>query len=174
MARQPFNKRTTAPLYPPYDPKTGPVITPEMWTEEMLTWTCPLTQDLLSNQTDPAGFTNTRRALRETPTPAVVVTEYDGVVHSTDPLNPVTLSSQTDATNMLAHLRTLGMNPDLKEEETELGGGAQRYEWNGETRRQWIIDALNVGLLCLRYAVLLVDDADAETTKELQTNGMMR
>jgi len=157
----------------PYDPKVGPVIRPEHWTDEMLAE--PLTQALLANQTDPAGFLNARRARCNRPTEAVVVTEFDGTVHSVAPFYiPSTLCSGEDATRMLSYLMGLGMDPMIPLIESVLGGGGQRYDWRGETRRSWMIGSLNVGGLILRYAVTLAFIADEMTKSELKAAGMLR
>lgn len=158
----------------PYNPRLGPVITPDLWTEEMFTH--PLTPSLLSNQTDPAAFINKRKALRLAPTPAVIVTEYAGQVHSIDPVSPATLSTEADCAIAFAHLLRLGLDSTKVEikEEVNLGGGAQRYQWNGEDRRQYTIGPLIVGQLLLRYAITPDHLADAKTLEELTAADLLR
>ena len=50
---------------PPYDPKVGPRITRDMWTQEMLTRDLPA--DLLRNIVEPAAFLNARVRAAHTP-----------------------------------------------------------------------------------------------------------
>lgn len=172
MFATPIPKVVVPTASTPYDPKVGPVIRPEHWTPEMLA--APLSQSLLANQTDPALFLAARRAKCEAPTDAVVVTEYAGTVHSIAPLNPTTLCSYEDATAMYVRLVELGMNPLTDVNEVPLGGPAQRYDWRGETRRQFAIGPLNVGLLVRRYAVTIKFMADQQTVEEIRAAGMMR
>lgn len=156
----------------PYDPKVGPVIRAEHWTPEMLA--APLTQSLLANQVNPAGFLAARLAPIQAPTPAAVITEWAGRVHSIDPMNPETLSTAEQATAMYAHLIGLGMSTSFGVDETPLGGTGHRYEWADETRRQYQIGSLNVGQLARRYATTLYTLADQQTIAELTAAGMMR
>lgn len=156
----------------PYDPKVGPVIRPEHWTPEMLA--APLTQDLLANQVDPAAFYAARLAAISKPTQAAAITEWAGRILSIDPLDPATLATAEQTTQVFAHLLTLGMDPGVSVDETPLGGAAHRYEWAGDVRRQYRIGILNVGGLLRRYATMLHPLADQMTRTELIAAGMMR
>lgn len=169
---KPIPKPVVPTAATPYDPKAGPVIRPEHWTPEMLA--APLTQSLLANQVDPAAFINKRRSIQESPSPAVVVTEFNGTVHSVAPVLPTSIASADEVGLIFAHLLTLGMDGTVPITESPLGGGAQRVEWNGETRRKYMIGTLNVGNLALRYAVTPDLLADAATKAELQAAGMLR
>lgn len=158
----------------PYDPKVGPVIRPEHWTPEMLA--APLTHSLLCNQVDPAAFVAARRKRLETPSPATIVTEYNGVVHSEAPFSQPeqSLATPEDATAMFARLLGLGMSPSFGLVEAIAGDGPNRYEWHGETRRRYTIGSREVGGLILRYAKTMDTLADQMTRDELIAAGMMR
>lgn len=170
----PATKATVPTAATPYDPKVGPVIRPEHWTPEMLA--APLTHSLLCNQVDPAAFVAARRARLETPSPATIITEYSGVVHSEAGFHQPaqSLATPEDATAMYVRLLSLGMSPTFDVVEQPAGGSADRYEWRGETRRKYAIGALAVAGLVRRYATTMDTLADQQTVEELRAAGMLR
>ena len=145
---------------PPYDPKVGPRITRDMWTQEMLTGDLPA--DLLRNVVEPAAFLNARVRALHNPTDAQIVSACDG---DSQPLNASLLSSREQAETMLERLRNLGIAPG-EIQESEPGGGPFQVDYAGDDRRFFHIGGLNVGLLLQRYAGHVVEYADALTLEE--------
>lgn len=170
----PIAKPVTPTASTPYDPRVGPVITSAHWTPEMLA--APLTHSLLCNQVDPGGFVAARRARLEIPSPASIVTEYNGVKHSEAGFYQPeqSLATPEDATAMLARLIGLGMSPSFELVEQPAGSSADRYEWRGDERRKYAIGSLSVAGLVRRYAVTMDTLADQMTRAELAAAGMMR
>jgi hypothetical protein len=155
------------PKIPPYDPKVGPRITPDMWTMEMLCG--PLTQDLLANQKDPAAFLNARKSLLTQPTPAKVVSLHDG---SSNPLSPQSMATVEQAEGMREYLvKQLGMLPvDITDQAPV---GAFRVDWGNDPRRLLGIGPLSVGALLMRYATTPKELADQQTREELKAAGLL-
>jgi hypothetical protein len=150
---------------PPYDPKIGPQITNDMWTEEMLTG--ELTEEQLRNIVDPAAFLNARIERRQKPTEAVWVSTISGARQS---VNPSQMSTPDDAEAMLKRLRALGYS----------GGGVteqrpenpfSRIEYGSDPRRHLNIGEFNVGLLLERYAKYPKEQADQMTLTEIARAG---
>ncbi len=131
---------------PPYDPKRGPRITPEMWTEEMLTE--DVSEELLRNMTDPAGFLNARLARLRQPTTARVLNGYDG---SSTPLNPAQLSTREQAERVAERLQELGVDAG-EINEADISGGPFGIDWGQESRRLYHVGTWNVGLVTELYA----------------------
>lgn len=145
---------------PPYDPKVGPRITRDMWTQEMLTGDLPA--ELLRNVVEPAAFLNARVRAALNPTNAHIVSGSDG---DSQPLNAVLLSTREQADTMLERLRDLGISPG-EVQESEPGGGPFQVDYSGDSRRFFHIGGMNVGLLMQRYAGHVVEYADSLTIEE--------
>ncbi len=156
-----------API-PAYNPKVGPVITPAMWTSEMMTM--PMTHELLANQVDPAAFINARKAMLNKPTDAQVVSLYNG---STTPLSPQAMATMEQAEGMRNYLvQQLGMSPTDLTDQSPVG--AYRVEWGNDPRRLVGIGPLSVGALLARYATTPKELADQQTRDELRAAGLLK
>ncbi len=159
-----------------YDPKLGPDITPEEVSGQLLT--LPFSADLLKCLKDPADFMNRRAAIFRTPTPAVVVSSG---TKERVPLRADQLSARLQAVTLLGRLswvsRELGGfvvgTADQVISEEKLDGARFAIDWNGETRRKYVLNVgnaqLNAGLLGARYAMLPVEVADPLTRSEVLT-----
>jgi hypothetical protein len=159
--RQPAPAKARYVTIPPYDPRIGPQITNDMWTEEMLTG--ELTADQLRNVVDPAGFLNARLAKVQQPTNAHWV---DSLTGRKTPVNPSHLSTREQAEAMLERLRKLGLrNGEVVELRPE--NPFSRIDYAGDPRRHYYIGGLSVGLLRERYAKYAKETADAMTVAEL-------
>ncbi len=130
---------------PPYDPRRGPQITKDMWTEEMLTG--ELSADLLHNIKDPADFLNARRDKIRRPTDATVRNLADG---GSSPVNPTMLATKDQAEAMRTRLEQLGLNPGPVEEITF--GGMFAIDYGTDDRRMFTINGMGVGALLETFA----------------------
>ena len=154
------SEESESPEIPPYDPKVGPLITNDMWTEEMLTG--DLTQDFMRNVVDPAALLNARLEATHSPTNASVVNVEDG---SSQPLNASHLSTMAQAEAMLERLNSLGINTDgIKE--SVFSSGPFSYDFAGDERRIFEIAGMNVGQLVERYSKYSLESADNMTLAE--------
>jgi hypothetical protein len=162
--RPPVPTKTRYVTIPPYDPRIGPQITNDMWTEEMLTG--ELTADQLRNVVDPAGFLNARLAKVQKPTNAHWI---DTMTGRRTPVNPSHLSTREQAEAMLERLRKLGLK-DGEIVEIRPENPFSRIDYVDDPRRHYHIEGLNVGLLVERYAKYPKETADQMTIAELHTS----
>ena len=149
---------------PIYDPKVGPQVTNDMWTNEMLT--ADLTQELLMNMKDPAAFLNARKQLLQRPTDARSIAP-DG---TSTPINPQNMSTMDAAVAMRERLMALGMRPiEISEEPTTWF----RIDYGTDDRRHYHLGALNIGKLQEIYATHTKDMADQMVREELRNQGLL-
>ncbi|MEZ5356676.1 MAG: LysM peptidoglycan-binding domain-containing protein [Bryobacteraceae bacterium] len=146
---------------PPYDPRKGPQITNDMWTEEMLTG--DLSENQLRNIVDPAAFLNARLAHCQQPTSAKWVNSNG----STSQVNPSQMSTREQAEAMLVRLRGLGLQGG-EIIQPSMSNPFSYLDYGDDPRRHFQIGGLNVGLLLERYAKYPKDAADRMTLAELQ------
>jgi len=139
---------------PPYDPKVGPQITPEMYTEEMLTE--PFDAAFLRNVKDPAGFMEARLARLLRPTSAVV---RGPAGLAPQPLNPGYLSTLEQAKTVLERLRKLRIDAG-EITDGSFSEGPFWIDYAGDERRAYYIGSINVGALLRLYATYPVEVAD--------------
>jgi hypothetical protein len=145
---------------PPYDPRKGPQITNDMWSEAMLTG--DITESQLRNIVDPAGFLNARLAHAQRPTTAKFV-NHNG---STTRVNASQLSTREQAEAMLTRLRALGLVGG-EVVEPQMANPFSYVDYGDDPRRHFQIGNLNVGLLIERYAKYPKEAADRMTLAEL-------
>jgi len=133
----------------------------EGWSTELLTG--DLTAEQLRSVKHPSALLRARLALVRRSTPAYYLNLIDG---SRIPSDPGHLSTREDAEAMLARLRKLGLSGG---EVREVIGQTpfSRLEFAGDSRRDFYIGNLNVGLLLERYAKYPKEMADEMTKAEL-------
>lgn len=165
VAPQHVTQAATTPHALHYDPKVGPTITPEMYTDEMLD--SVFDAEFLKNVKDPAGFIQARiaRLLRSTP---AVVRGPAGL--DPQPLNPAHLSTLAQAKAMLQRLRELGIEAGPITD-SSFSGGPFSQDYGTEQRRPYEIGGMNVGALLLLYAVHPKEVADQMVLAEWRRNG---
>ena len=131
-------------VFPAYDPRRGPTVTREMWTDDMLQGT--VSSGELRIVDSPADFLNERLAQVQKPTDATVTSGMGSTS-----INPSFLSTMDQAEEIKARLEDLGI--DLGEiRECHPAGGPFTVDWATEDRRMYDIGGLNVGLIVERYA----------------------
>jgi len=107
-----------------------------------------VSEELLRNMTDPAGFLNARLARLRQPTTARVLNGYDG---SSTPLNPAQLSTREQAERVAERLQELGVDAG-EINEADISGGPFGIDWGQESRRLYHVGTWNVGLVTELYA----------------------
>ncbi len=147
---------------PPYDPRLGPRISRDMWTEALLTEDLPA--ELLRNVQDPADLLRARIERLRQPTNAKVVSGYDG---TETPINPSFLSTRAQAEAVREKLIALGLEAG-EIQEVEVAGGPFATDWADEERRMYTINGLNVGLILERYAAFPKEYADRMIRDEIR------
>ncbi|MEZ5403567.1 MAG: hypothetical protein R2729_28060 [Bryobacteraceae bacterium] len=144
---------------PAYDPRKGPQITNDMWTDEMLTG--DLSENQLRNMVDPAGFLNARVERLRRPTTAV----FRNSNGSVSPVNVQQMSTRDDAEAMLVRLRALGL-PVGEIVQPSMSNPFSFLDYGDDPRRHFEIAGMNVGLLLERYAKYPREAADRMTLAE--------
>jgi hypothetical protein len=150
---------------PPFDPRKGPQITNDMWTDEMLDG--EVTEAQLRNVADPAGFLNARLARLQKPTNAIWINHFKG---DTSAVNPSHMSTREAADAMLKRLQALGLRGGQVEERVP-SNAVSRIDYKDDPRRHFYIGNLSVGLLLERYAKYPREMADRMTLAELHEAG---
>jgi hypothetical protein len=150
------------PNIPPYNPRIGPQISNDMWTEQMLT-AIAVPNDLVKNMKDPAAFLNARAALLRRPTAANIVNPYGG----SQTLNAYWMSTPEQAEVMRQIIAGLGVDAPVEDCPPQLTRFGIDYA--GDPRRFFQVAGLNVGELLERYAMYPKEIADAMTQQELRS-----
>lgn len=152
----------------PYGKKLEPQsVAPKDWNYDMLV--ALLEEPLLNAQKDPAAFQNARQALLKKSTPAIKVPPQGHIDGKPMPLNPTQLSEEADAKEMNGYLTATFGVPLLP-----LSENSHEIEWNGETRRLWMIGPLSAAGLLMRYAGTPKGAADLQTKNELIEQGILQ
>lgn len=142
-------------------------VRPKDWTYDMLI--ARMTQELLAAQTEPSAFINARSALLRRSTPAVVLPPKNRPDGKPEPFTDGSqLSEAEDAMAALRRVHLLGADSaELTEKFVEV-------DWNGETRRLWMIGPHSVAGILMRYAKTVDVVADQETKEELKQSGLLK
>jgi hypothetical protein len=143
---------TTLPQHPG-GASSGPWITKEMWTDEMLDG--EISNEVFMKIQDKAEFMNTRLDRVQSPTSANVLNDNDGTKL---PLNGSHLATRSQAEEVRQLLEEIGIDAG---EVKEVGfGGPFEVQWGDEDRRLFTVAGRSVGLILERYAKYPKERAD--------------